>query len=312
MFSSVAGYFLGGGGAFSLQALLLLSLGVFLCAGGANTLNQLTEIKQDAIMARTCHRPLPSGRVSQAEALIWGILLIVAGSLVLNFGVGPPSALLAILAAAIYVLIYTPLKRVTSVCTLVGALAGGIPPMIGWLAAGGRLDVAASILFAILFFWQIPHFLSLSWIYRDQYALAGFKMLSLEDKDGHSTSLMILLYSLVLFPISLVAGLVLGRGLPLAISSIILASFLIYFSLRFRAERSIAFARNLFRVSLIYLPLLFILLVAGRLSYSSRERLLAVGGKSTYLTKWELAASQEDKPLPENNQGQENDQPDKV
>ena len=179
--TAAVGYALGVGNSFHPGVFLSLLVGTALVSGGASALNQWMERDADALMARTASRPLPSGRLSPADALAFGLSISVVGLALLAGAVNGLTALLAAVTLATYVLAYTPLKRVTSLCTLVGAVPGAIPPMMGWAAARGTLSREAWALFAVLFLWQLPHFLSIAWIYREDYARAGFPMLPVTD-----------------------------------------------------------------------------------------------------------------------------------
>lgn len=235
-------------------------LGVTLAAFGANALNQWLESPFDSRMARTCGRPLPSGRVSPRGAFLFATLLVLAGAAVLAATGGALPAGLTLLVAALYVLAYTPLKRRTSLNTLVGAVVGALPPMIGWAAVTGRLDPGAWALGAILFAWQIPHFLAIDWIHRADYERGGYRMLSDVDPTGRLTGFLAVLYALALLPASLSASLAgLGGWLypPGAVGlGLLFAGLTVAFSRR----RDQASARRVFLASLVYLPLLLGLL----------------------------------------------------
>jgi protoheme IX farnesyltransferase len=181
----------------------LTMIGTWLVAAGASALNQYIERDLDAKMKRTLNRPLPAGRLEPGQALGFGVLLSIAGLFILQLGVNPLTAFLAVLSLASYLFLYTPMKTRTALCTLVGAIPGAIPPMMGWTAAHGSMAPQAWVLFGILFVWQLPHFLAIAWMYREDYARAGFPMLPVIDPDGGSTARMIILYSAVLIPVSL-------------------------------------------------------------------------------------------------------------
>src|SRR5204863_3315070 len=178
-------------------------LGTLLVASGTATLNQYVERKHDANMRRTAGRPLPAGRLAPWEALVFGILCSVGGGVYLWVAANALASILAMLTLLSYLLVYTPLKRKTPLCTLVGAFPGAMPPLIGWAAAHGRLSAEAWVLYAILFFWQFPHFLSIAWMYREDYARAGLLMLPQNDPQGRRAARQILVTSLALLPISL-------------------------------------------------------------------------------------------------------------
>ena len=188
-----------------LSFLLLVHtlLGTGLVSAGASTLNQVIERETDALMRRTSQRPLPAGRMDPDVALLFGVALGVAGLAELALGVNLLTALLGAVALAGYVFVYTPLKRVSSLATVIGAIPGAIPPMMGWSAVRNEIDLAAWVLFGILFFWQMPHFLAIAWLCRDDYREAGFPMLTVGDTQGVRTSRQVLLYGAVLVPVSL-------------------------------------------------------------------------------------------------------------
>ena len=236
--------------------LVLTLLGTGLAAVGASTLNQIMEVDRDAKMDRTRDRPLPAGRISRPHALVFALLATAAGLAVLNERVNPLTALLALVNVLIYTLVYTPLKPRTSLCTLVGSICGAMPPVMGWTGAAGRLAPEALLLGAILFLWQVPHFLSLVWMYRDDYARAGYRMLPLIDPEGRLTCLMIVLYSLALMPLGLAATFCGMAGGLFGAASLVLGSGLFLLALRLRADKSRENARRVFLASLAYLPLL--------------------------------------------------------
>lgn len=249
-----------------LPVLLLLQVlvGTALAAGASGALNQWAERRADAEMRRTARRPLPSGTLTPREALVFGLLLTAAGTAYLALTAGPLASAVAALTVFSYLLLYTPLKRVTSLATLVGAVPGALPPLIGWAAARGRLGVEAWVLFGIVFLWQMPHFLALAQLYRADYARAGFRMLTVEDAGGASAGRQALLYALALVPVSLlptplgmaggvyfVGALVLGIGFLLSGVGMALD------------PSSPAAARRLFHASLLYLPAVCVLLLVG-------------------------------------------------
>jgi protoheme IX farnesyltransferase len=237
-------------------------LGTGLAAVGASTFNQVLEVDRDARMRRTRHRPLPSGRISRGHAFLFALVVTAAGIVVLNELVNPLTALLGLANVLIYTLLYTPLKPRTSLNTLVGAICGALPPMMGWTGAANQLALGAYLLGAILFLWQVPHFLALSWLYRTDYANGGYRMLPVIDPTGRLTCLLIVLYSLALLPLGLaltfcgVAGCLFG-AMSLALG---LGFFLL--GLQLRTVRSEQNARRVFLASIAYLPLVLLLLVA--------------------------------------------------
>ncbi|HUA59715.1 MAG TPA: heme o synthase [Verrucomicrobiae bacterium] len=224
-------------------------LGTLLVASGAGALNQWIEHPFDARMRRTARRPIASGRIHPDHALLFGALLALTGVLCLTLAVGPAASLLALLTLSWYLLLYTPLKRRTPLCTLIGAFPGAMPVLIGYVATAGKLDRPAWLLFAILFLWQLPHFMAIAWMYREDYGRAGYRVL---PEGGHRTLLVTcqtLVPLLALAPLSwLVAPL--AAALPLAIG-------FLYYGVRFAIRRSTVDARRLLFASIIYLPALF-------------------------------------------------------
>ena len=261
--TAAVGYGVGAGRGLDPAAFLALLAGTAMVAGGASALNQYSERETDARMERTRRRPLPSGRVAPGEALAFGLAASLAG-LVLLATINALTALLGTAALASYVLLYTPLKRVTSLCTVVGAVPGAIPPLMGWAAARGSLSAGAWALFAILFLWQLPHFLAIGWIYREDYARGGFPMLPVMDRDGASTGRQMMLYSAALVPVTLVAGALASAGTGYLWSALVLSLLFFAGSVRFFRERTPAAARVLFLVSILYLPIVLALMVFDR------------------------------------------------
>ncbi len=247
-----------------IARLLWALLGTALTAGGANAFNQWIEVHRDARMGRTCRRPLPTRRIAPGHAFGWAMGVITAGTAVLASRVNLLTAALGLAAALVYVLLYTPLKPRSSLCTLVGAVCGAIPPMMGWTAATGRLDYGAWLLGAILFIWQIPHFLSMGWMYRDEYAAGGFRILPVIDPSGRSTCQLILLYSLALLPLGMAAAATGLVGPVCAVGSLVLGAGLLACGARLHRDRTATSARRLFLATIVYLPLLMGLMVADR------------------------------------------------
>jgi protoheme IX farnesyltransferase len=261
--TAAVGYALGLRSAFEPSVFLLMLAGTALLSAGAGGLNQYLEREADALMARTRHRPIPAGRLAPSEARAFGLLLSVAG-LALLAGAGWLPALLGLATELSYLLLYTPLKRVTPLCTIVGAVPGALPPMIGWAAARGSLDVGAWSLFAVLFLWQLPHFLALAWLYREEYAQAGFPMLTVRDPEGTSTGRQAVLYAVALLPVSLVAGLLAAAGNVYLWSAAALGLLFALCAARFAWRRTAPAARALFLMSILYLPALLAVLVLDR------------------------------------------------
>jgi protoheme IX farnesyltransferase len=248
--------------------LLLLAhtlIGTALVAGGAAALNQVLERDTDGRMRRTASRPLPRGRLSVVESTWFGVALSTAGLLDLALATNPAAALVAAATLISYVLVYTPLKTRTSLATLVGAVPGALPPVIGWAAASGSITLPALVLFGIVFFWQMPHFLAIAWMYRHDYARAGIPMLPVLEPDGRRTGHQALLYAAALWPVSLLPALVGLAGSAYSIVATALGFAFIGLAAMFARDRSQTNARRLFLFSLLYLTLLWGALVIDRL-----------------------------------------------
>jgi len=265
--TAAAGFYLGASQGVDLSLFLDTLLGTALVAGGTNAFNQLRERDTDALMHRTRTRPLPSGRLTPRAALRFAAGISVAGVGYLAWRVNLLTAGLALLTLVSYVALYTPLKRVTSLNTLVGAVPGALPIVGGWTAAGGRLDVAVLSLFWIVFLWQLPHFLALAWIYRDDYRRGGLAMLSVNDDDGRHTGRMVLLYAAALLPVSLLPTLLGVAGPVYFLGALGLG--VLYAAASAGMTRAAVLARpawRLFTVSIIYLPALLTLLVLDKVA----------------------------------------------
>jgi protoheme IX farnesyltransferase len=261
LLTAAAGFYAGARGAVDVPLLLHTLLGTALVAGGTNALNQLRERDIDARMERTRRRPLPSGRVTPRAAAWFAGAISISGVAYLAAAVNPLTAALAALTLVSYVYLYTPLKRRTSLNTLIGAVPGALPIVGGWTAAGGGLDVAVAALFWILFLWQLPHFLALAWIYREDYRRGGLAMLAVRDETGKATGRMVLLYALVLLPVSLVPSLVGLTGSVYFVGALALGAA--YAAAGVALFRAVTRPRawRVFAVSIIYLPALLALLV---------------------------------------------------
>jgi protoheme IX farnesyltransferase len=249
----------------ALPVLVHTLIGTALVAGGASALNQVWERDTDALMRRTRSRPMASGRLQVRQGLMFGLGLSVAGLADLAIGVNLLCAGVAALTLVSYVLLYTPLKRHTSLATLVGAVPGALPPVIGWAAATNSVTLAALVLFGIMFFWQMPHFLAIAWLYREDYAAAGIPLLPVLEPDGHRTGRQALLYGAALWPVSLMPTLVGLAGGFYVVVATVLGLTLIVLCVKFARDRSTQTARQLFLFSITYLPLLWGALVADRL-----------------------------------------------
>lgn len=266
LLTTSAGYFLGLRHPANASTLLAILVGTGLVSAAGCALNQLIERHIDARMRRTANRPLPAGRLGPAEVLALGIVLGVTGIVLLAATVSLSCSLVAAMTLFSYVLVYTPMKQKTPLALLVGAVPGALPPIIGWVGAGGGLNVEGAVLFGILFLWQLPHFLAIGWIYRKQYAMAGLPVLATRDPSGRRTGIQSIVWSSLLFVWTLVPVIASGaRDLYLGGAVVLGAAYVLASAamLRHRSDRE---ARWLFRVSLLYLPLLLGLLVYDRLT----------------------------------------------
>jgi protoheme IX farnesyltransferase len=264
--STLVGFYLASPEHLNWTLLVHTLLGTLLVASGTATLNQFAERKFDAQMRRTFRRPLPAGRLPAAHALWFGILLSLAGGLYLALAVNALSSFLALLTLSTYLLLYTPLKRKTSWCTVVGAFPGAMPPLIGWAAARGSLGLGAWVLYAMLFLWQFPHFLSIAWMYREDYARAGYLMLPADDRVGRSMARQILVCSLVLLPVSLIPAWLGQVGLIYFFGAMLLGLGFFHYGARLAASRTNAVARRLLFASVVYLPLVFGLMMLDKVA----------------------------------------------
>jgi protoheme IX farnesyltransferase len=262
--TTAVGYVVASRGDLSWRGLLLTVLGTALTSSGSLACNQYIERARDARMERTRHRPLPAGTIAPAQALRAGVASIAVGLAVLAAFANLLTAALALTVVVVYLGFYTPMKPRTPLCTLVGAVCGAIPPMMGWSAAAGRLEIGAWILAAVLFLWQIPHFLALAWLYREDYERGGFRMLPVLDRSGVVTGRMVILYSLALLPIGLAATLAGMAGWVFLAGSVVLGMGLLALGVRLARVRTDRSARALFFASLVYLPVLLTLLVVDR------------------------------------------------
>jgi protoheme IX farnesyltransferase len=241
-------------------------IGSWLTAGGAAALNEYLEWDKDALMRRTQSRPLPQKRLSPEEALWFGLLISALGILQLTFFVNLLTSLLAMLSLGTYLLVYTPLKTRTSLCTLVGAIPGAIPPMMGWTGARNAVEPGAWVLFAILFLWQLPHFLAIAWMYREDYARAGFPMLPVIHPDGASTGRMIILYTAVLVPVTLIPARLGLAGFSYFWAALVLGMVFFTCGVFTAFYRTAACARRLLVASVLYLPTLLTWMACNKVS----------------------------------------------
>ncbi len=258
------GYTLGCEGNWQLPIVAATLLGVALVAAGSNSLNQYLERLSDAAMPRTAGRPLPGGTMTPREVLVFGVICGGAGTLWLAVMVNGLTALLTLCTLLLYVGVYTPLKRRTSLCTAVGAVPGALPPVLGWAAARGSLDPGAIALFSILFLWQFPHFLAIAWLYRSEYDAAGLQMLP-KNRSDRVVGLMAVTYAVVLIPVSLLPRTSGLAGDFYAVTAVLLGLLYLAGAARFAMAESRTTARGLLFTSLIYLPGLLLVLTFDHL-----------------------------------------------
>jgi protoheme IX farnesyltransferase len=263
LMTTSAGYYLASRGPLRVGGLVNTLVGTLLVASGTATLNQWMERVWDGQMRRTASRPLPSGRLTAPEALLFGLLLSVAGGLYLLLAVNALAALLAVSTLLSYLLVYTPLKRKTPLCTLLGAFPGAMPTLIGWAGGSGHITQQAWFLFAILFLWQFPHFLAIALMYRDDYSQAGYRMLPRFDRDARYTRVEIAAFALILvvatmWPLVNSAGVWYGAGMGVA------GAFLLYHVGRLAASSSKVLASRLLHASVLYLPVVLGIMVAAK------------------------------------------------
>jgi heme o synthase len=264
LLTTAVGFYLGAEGPINFVALLHTVFGTAAAAAGAAALNQWWEYNLDALMQRTRSRPVPAGRMRPRDAVILGSALSIFGVAYLAFVCNALSAALAAITIIIYIFAYTPLKRVSTFNTALGAVPGALPPMIGWAAARGTLNAGAWTLFAILFFWQLPHFFAIAWMYRDDYARAGFQMISSDDRTGERSASQSVFFCMLLF---VVAGLPAFLGIATVfylLAELILGAVFVAVAMRFLKTRAVSDARRLFITSIIYLPLLLGALVLSK------------------------------------------------
>ena len=260
------GFYLGSEHGAGYLRLIESLIGTALAAGGTLALNQFLERRADALMARTRHRPLPDGRMQPTEALLFGVGLAAAGLLILALTVNALSALVTASIVGSYLFIYTPLKQRSSLCGVVGAVPGALPPVIGWTAATGGLSIEAWVLFAIMFFWQIPHTLAIARLYRDDFAKAGIRFLPVVESDGWTTGRQVITHSLALLVVSLLPTLLGLAGTVYFLAALLLGSGFLWYGIGLAISQSLAAARRLLLASLIYLPLLLVVMALDRVS----------------------------------------------
>lgn len=262
--TTAVGFYLGSTGGLDWVLLLHALVGTGLLAAGTNALNMYAERRVDAEMKRTSKRPLPAGRLDESTALVFSAGISLAGTLYLAALVGLLPALLGAAALLIYIFIYTPLKRRSWLCTVVGAVPGALPPMMGWTAATGRLDTLAWVLVGIVFLWQMPHFYAIGWLYRQDYARAGFPMLTVIDDGGERTARQIVLYTLALVAVSLLTTVMGLTGAIYFFGALTLGLAFLGLGIVLAFTRTGPNARRLFLGSVIYLPILLLLMVVDK------------------------------------------------
>ena len=264
LITTSAGFYLASSGALNWVQLVETFVGTGLSAAGVLALNQYLERDLDAQMVRTCNRPLPDKRVQPTTALFFGVLLTVSGLAFMTFCVNPLSALVISAIVVTYLFVYTPLKQKSPLCTIAGAVPGAFPPVIGWVAARGTLNIEAWTLFAILFLWQLPHSLSIACIYRDEYAQAGFRLLPVIHPDGKSTRWQIVSNCLALLVVALLPTLIGIAGILYFFAALSFSIIFLAFGINFSIAQTTVAARRLLYASLIYLPLVFLVMALDK------------------------------------------------
>ncbi len=264
--TTFVGFYLGSEPLAGYFRLIETLIGTALAAGGTLALNQFLERDADALMERTRRRPLPDGRIQPGEALLFGVLATAAGLLILALAVNMLSALVTASIVGSYLLVYTPLKQRSSLCGVIGAVPGALPPLIGWAAASGGLDVQAWVLFAIMFLWQIPHTLAIARLYRDDFAKAGIQFLPVVESDGWTTGRQVITHSLALLAVSLLPTLLGLAGSVYFLVALLLGLSFLAYAVRLAVSQSLASARRLLFASLIYLPVLLVVMALDRVA----------------------------------------------
>ncbi len=264
--TTLAGFYLGSSGPIEWATLLSTVCATMLVAGGTAALNQYVERDLDAVMRRTASRPLPTGQLRPRDALIFGIVTIAAGAAWLALAANVLAALVALATTILYLGLYTPLKKRTPLSTAVGAIPGALPPLIGWAAAHGSLSLGGWILFAILFFWQFPHFMAIAWMYREDYARAGIRMLPVVDRKGDSTFRQIVCTSAILVWVSALPSVVGMAGIGYFFVALVLGMILLQVGLWANRSRSNIRAKWLMHATVAHIPLLLIFLVLDKLA----------------------------------------------
>ncbi|MBX7060520.1 MAG: heme o synthase [Pyrinomonadaceae bacterium] len=262
--TSAAGFYMGSRNGFDGVTFAFAMVGICLLAFGVATLNQYTERAIDPKMERTARRPLPTGRVTRSEALLFGVVQCVIAEVGLFVLVNPLTAYLGLAVIVGYNLVYTPLKTRTSASTAIGAIPGALPPLMGWTAASGDITLAAWALFLIQFLWQFPHFFAIAWLYREQYRRAGIVMLPVVEPTGRITMRQIVLFTIMLVPMSFAPFFFAYSGFIFLGAAVVLGLWILYASIKCAIEKTDKAARKLLLVTVIYLPLLFLLMVIDK------------------------------------------------
>jgi protoheme IX farnesyltransferase len=263
--SAAAGYAMGDGEPLGALRVVLMLVGTFLVAGGASAFNQVIERDLDALMRRTRNRPMPAQRLQPLEGFLFGVAATLAGVLLIVAASNLLAGAVALATLVIYAAIYTPLKRRTSFSTVIGAIPGALPPIIGWAAVANELPIKAWTLFGIMFLWQLPHFLAIAWMCRDDYTRAGFPMLPVIEPDGRSTGRQSVVYAAALIPLSLAPTAMHMSGTVYFAGALLLGIAFLYLAWRFARTRADSAAKLLFFGSIVYLPVLWILMIANKL-----------------------------------------------
>ena len=264
LITTILGYYLGSDGKIVWNHIIWMLFGTSLSAGGAGVLNQYLEREQDKIMDRTCKRPIPSGIISPQNALIFGIITVISGTIILVVKTNILTGFLSLLTAFMYVLIYTPMKKITWLNTSLGSIPGALPPIGGWTAASNSIDSGAWVLFAILYLWQHPHFFAIAWMCKEDYRKAGFKMLPVIEPNGRRTIRQIFWHLSLLFPISLLPVLIGMNGIIYLIGTLIITLYYFLSALPMIYNKSYKNASRILRASVLYLPAMMIIIIIDK------------------------------------------------
>ena len=265
LISTALGYFIGGNGISDYQHFILTLLGSCMISSGAGALNHFAESESDKVMYRTSLRPIPAGIISSKNAMIFGVALVLVGSGLLYSFINPLTCVLALITALMYLFVYTPLKKLTWLNTSIGAIPGSLPPIGGWVAATGSLDPEAWILFAILFLWQHPHFYAIALMFKDDYKKAGLKMLPVEEPDGARTNRQIIWHALLLIPVSVMPVYINLLGMIYFWAALFLGIGYLLSGFMLAKQYSVDNARLVLKVSVFYLPILFLTIMVDKL-----------------------------------------------